>query len=83
MKQSPRSATGRKFVFGRGLESARAFAKRFHATIETPIYAIRTVKEALKGVDLVVLVTTAAEPIVQFEWFAQGGHLCEGRLGNG
>jgi len=30
----------------------------------------------VKGADLVVLVTTAAEPIVHFEWFARGAHLC-------
>jgi ornithine cyclodeaminase/alanine dehydrogenase-like protein (mu-crystallin family) len=63
-------------VVGRSLESARAFAKRVQATFETPIHAMRTVEEAVKGADLVVLVTTAAEPIVQFEWFVRGAHIC-------
>ena len=63
-------------VVGRSLESAQGFAKRFQATIEAPIHAIRTVEEAVKGADLVVLVTTAAEPIVQFESFMRGAHLC-------
>jgi alanine dehydrogenase len=63
-------------VVGRSSDSARSFADRFKAIIKSPIRALRSAEEAVKGADIVVLATTAAEPIVRYEWFAPGAHLC-------
>jgi ornithine cyclodeaminase len=40
-----------------------------------PIESVKTVEAALRGADLIVTATTAAEPIVRREWIAPGAHI--------
>ena len=63
-------------VVGRTLASAQAFKDRFQNTVGSPIRPMGSAEDAIKGADIVVLVTTAAQPIVKFDWFSPGAHLC-------
>jgi ornithine cyclodeaminase len=63
-------------VVGRTLESGQAFKERFQKSVGAPIRALGSAEDAIKAADIVVLVTTAAQPIVRFEWFSPGAHLC-------
>ena len=40
-----------------------------------PVEAVATAEEAVRGADLVVTVTSAAEPVVRREWIGAGTHL--------
>ncbi len=41
-----------------------------------PITAAATAEQAVQGADIVVLVTSAKEPVVRSEWIADGTHIC-------
>jgi ornithine cyclodeaminase len=54
-------------------ERARAFAADAKAPCR--VEAVATAEEAVRGADLVVTVTSAAEPVVRREWLGAGTHL--------
>jgi ornithine cyclodeaminase len=54
---------------------ARAFAAEIGPRYNFPIVPVNGVEEALRGADLIVTATTAAEPIVRREWIAPGAHI--------
>jgi ornithine cyclodeaminase/alanine dehydrogenase-like protein (mu-crystallin family) len=60
-------------VASRRPERARAFASE--AGAPCPIEAVATAEEAIRGADLVVTATSAAEPVVRREWIRPGAHL--------
>jgi ornithine cyclodeaminase/alanine dehydrogenase-like protein (mu-crystallin family) len=60
-------------VASRRPERARAFATEVRAPCA--IEAVATAEEAVRGADLVVTVTSAAEPVVRREWIGEGTHL--------
>lgn len=62
-------------VASRSFEHARRFADemRFHAL--APIDPVDSVELAVTGADIVVTVTTAAEPILKREWIRPGAHI--------
>jgi ornithine cyclodeaminase/alanine dehydrogenase-like protein (mu-crystallin family) len=60
-------------VASRRPERARAFAA--DARSACPIEAVATAEEAVRGADLVVTVTSSAEPVVRREWIGAGTHL--------
>jgi ornithine cyclodeaminase/alanine dehydrogenase-like protein (mu-crystallin family) len=60
-------------VASRRPERARAFAAE--ASVPCAIEAVGTAEEAVRGADLVVTVTSAAEPVVRREWIGEGTHL--------
>lgn len=57
------------------LENAQKFADEFGPRYTFPIEAVESVESALRGADLIVTATTAAEPIVKREWISPGAHL--------
>src|SRR5262245_9308264 len=62
-------------VASRSAEHAAKFAETMAARYPFPIEPAASVEEALRGADLIVTATTAAEPIVRREWLAPGAHL--------
>jgi ornithine cyclodeaminase/alanine dehydrogenase-like protein (mu-crystallin family) len=62
-------------VASRDPARARAFAAESAARYEFPIEPVASAEQAVRGADLVVTATTAAEPIVRREWVAAGAHI--------
>lgn len=62
-------------VASRKLKNARNFADKMAEQYDFPIEAVKSVEAAVKNADLIVTVTTAAEPILQHDWIAPGAHL--------
>jgi len=57
------------------VEHARKFAEEFGPRYSFPIEPVESVESAVRGADLIVTTTTAAEPIVMLEWISPGAHL--------
>ncbi len=62
-------------VASRQLARARAFAEEMAGRYPFPIEAVTSVAAALKGADLIVTATSAAQPVVERGWVAAGAHL--------
>jgi ornithine cyclodeaminase len=62
-------------VASRRLESARRLADELQGSYKFPVEAVGTVEEALRGADLIVTATNAAEAVVRREWVAAGAHI--------
>ncbi|MGX6603285.1 ornithine cyclodeaminase family protein [Micromonosporaceae bacterium Da 78-11] len=62
-------------VAGRDPERTRAFAAEATELVGLPVEACSSVAEAVTGADLIVTVTTSAEPVLRREWIAAGAHL--------
>lgn len=62
-------------VASRRVENARKLADELSAKNEFPIEAVETVEDALRGADLIVTATSAAEAFVRREWVAAGAHI--------
>jgi ornithine cyclodeaminase len=60
-------------VASRRLERAQSFASE--ASAPCPVEAVATAEEAVRGADLVVTATSAAEPVVRRDWIEAGTHL--------
>ena len=62
-------------VASRDPEHARAFAREQSQRRGRAIEAAMSVESAVRGADLVVTVTSSAEPVLRREWVAAGAHL--------
>lgn len=62
-------------VASRSLESARRFAEQMTSQSPVPVEPLASVAEAVKGADLIVTATNAAEPVLRREWVAPGTHV--------
>jgi len=62
-------------VASRNLEHAKKFAEEFASNYSFPIEPVAGVEAAVRGAQIVVTATTAAEPIVKREWISPGTHL--------
>lgn len=62
-------------VASRHGENARQFAAEMASHYAFPIEPVESVEAAVRGADLIVTVTTAAQPILQREWLSPGVHL--------
>jgi len=62
-------------VASRSLERARRFAAEMAPHVPVPIEATASVEQAVRGADLVVTATSAAEPVLRRGWIAAGAHL--------
>jgi ornithine cyclodeaminase len=62
-------------VASRRVENARKLADELSAKYEFPIEAVETVEDALRGADLIVTATSAADSVVRREWVAAGAHI--------
>jgi len=63
-------------VWSRTGAHAARFAREMTGALGCPIEPAATVREALRGADVVVAVTAAREPIVEAAWLEAGMHLC-------
>jgi ornithine cyclodeaminase/alanine dehydrogenase-like protein (mu-crystallin family) len=62
-------------VAARRVESAQRLAAELEGSYTFPVEAVETVEAALRGADLIVTATNAAEPLVRREWVSEGAHL--------
>ncbi len=62
-------------VASRAVEHALELAREVHGRYPFPVEAVPTPKDAVRDADLVVLATTAFEPLVRREWIAPGAHV--------
>jgi ornithine cyclodeaminase/alanine dehydrogenase-like protein (mu-crystallin family) len=62
-------------VASRDPARAQAFVAEMAPRYDFPIGAAASVEQAVRGADLIVTATTAAEPIVRREWVAAGAHI--------
>lgn len=62
-------------VAGRNFEGARKLADELKGSYAFPVEAVETVEEALRGADLIVTATSAAEAVVRREWVSAGAHI--------
>jgi ornithine cyclodeaminase len=62
-------------VASRSLERARAFVKEHASRYPFPIEPAESAEAAVRGADIIVTATTAAEPILVREWIAPGAHI--------
>lgn len=56
-------------------ENAQKFAYEFGPRYWFPIEPVENVESAVRGADLIVTATTAADPILMLEWISPGAHL--------
>ena len=56
-------------------EKARAFAQEMAKRFRFPIEAVLSAEQAVRGADLIVTATTAAEPVLRREWVDAGAHV--------
>lgn len=62
-------------VASRNFESARKLAEELKGAYAFPVEAVETVEEALRGADLIVTATSAADAVVRREWVSEGAHI--------
>lgn len=62
-------------LYTRTRDKALAFKAELEPRFGIPIDIAASEEEAIRGADVVVLATTAAAPIVKWEWFAPGCHI--------
>ncbi|HKG14462.1 MAG TPA: ornithine cyclodeaminase family protein, partial [Pyrinomonadaceae bacterium] len=62
-------------VASRRVESARKLADELKGSYAFPVEAVETVEEALRGADLIVTATSAADSVVRREWVSEGAHI--------
>jgi ornithine cyclodeaminase len=53
----------------------RRFAEEMHREIAAPVSPVASARDAVAGADLIVLATSAREPILRGDWVADGTHI--------
>ncbi|HYY98572.1 MAG TPA: ornithine cyclodeaminase family protein [Pyrinomonadaceae bacterium] len=62
-------------VASRRVEGARKLAEELKGIYSFPVEAVESVEDALRGADLIVTATSAAEAVVRREWVSEGAHI--------
>lgn len=62
-------------VWGRSLESAKAFVAQYEPEFSFPVSAVATAEEAAANADIICTVTGASEPILKGVWVRPGTHV--------
>lgn len=62
-------------VASRNFENARKLADELKGNYAFPVEAVETIEEALRGADLIVTATSAADAVVRREWVSAGAHI--------
>lgn len=62
-------------VASRNFERARKLADELKGSYAFPVEAVETIEEALRGADLIVTATNAADAVVRREWVSAGAHI--------
>jgi ornithine cyclodeaminase/alanine dehydrogenase-like protein (mu-crystallin family) len=63
------------WVYSRDRDRRTDFAKRMAARLGIEVTPVSSARAAVEGADIVVTATTAREPIVDGDWFAEGAHI--------
>ncbi len=63
-------------VWSPNAERRGAFAREMQPRTHAPITLCESARDALDGADIVVLATSAREPVVRSEWIGAGAHVC-------
>lgn len=63
------------WVYSRDRDRRRDFAERMAARLGIDVTPVSSARAAVEGADIVVTATTAREPIVDGDWFAEGAHI--------
>jgi ornithine cyclodeaminase len=67
---------GRVLVWSPSEASRARFVREMQPLCDVPIVAATSARDAVEGADLVVLATSAREPVLRSEWVADGAHIC-------
>lgn len=62
-------------VFSPTRENRESFAREMAGETGLEVHAVNTAQEAVVGADLILLATTAREPILEAEWISPGAHI--------
>jgi ornithine cyclodeaminase/alanine dehydrogenase-like protein (mu-crystallin family) len=62
-------------VFSRDAGHRAAFAEQLGATLDVPVRAMASLRDAIDGAEILTTITTAAQPIFPGEWLQAGQHL--------
>ena len=62
-------------VYGRNPERRNAFADRSAASLGIEVTAVDSAEECVSGADVVVVITSAASPVLKGDWLSEGAHV--------
>ena len=62
-------------VFSRRQERREDFAQRSSERLGVDVQAVDSAQECVEGADIVIVITSAREPVVLGEWLARGAHV--------
>ena len=62
-------------VYGRNPERREAFARKMSTLLRTEVAAVAAPEEASRGCSIIVIATSAREPVLKGEWIDAGTHL--------
>ncbi len=62
-------------VFGRHEDRKRKFAERMTERLGVPVEPADSAEAAVRDADIVITMTTAAHPVIEFSWLAPGAHV--------
>lgn len=63
-------------VWSRTSANAVRFAHEHRAEAPCPVRVAKSVRDAVDGADIIVTVTHAHDPVLEYEWISRGAHLC-------
>ena len=62
-------------IASRNSAHARALAESAAPLLPLPVHAAETIADAVRGADVIVTATAAAEPVLQRGWLTEGAHI--------
>lgn len=62
-------------VYSRTEARRQQFAERMSQKLQRPVQAVASAEEAVRGAEIVITATTAAQPVVQGAWLSPGVHI--------
>ena len=62
-------------VWSRDAERLRAFCARASTAVCMPVLPVESARDAVRGADIVTLITSAREPVVEGHWLEPGQHV--------
>jgi ornithine cyclodeaminase/alanine dehydrogenase-like protein (mu-crystallin family) len=63
-------------VVSRTLESAEQAARSLSADVAADVIAVKTVRAAARGADVIVTATSSSNPVLYGSWLSEGTHIC-------
>lgn len=62
-------------VCSKSIDQARKFARHHQRTLDVPVEAVASARDAVTGADLICTATASSEPVVLGAWIADGAHI--------